>query len=284
MDLAPRTALAAYGRDRALVAWGAAAGVEPGAPDWTVDVPELRLPPSDAGDLGVEIFQWELATAVAGSLLGLHPFDQPDVDAAKVAARRLVVAAHDGSIEPRGDRLHASPDWRWYGSSPALRSAGARGVESPGQEPGEIAPGQQPGELLRAHLGSLARGDFFALLAYLPRGGAIEAELRRARLAVAARRRVATTLGFGPRYLHSTGQYFKGGPNRGVYLFVTRQVEDDLAIPGQELGFGALQRAQALGDIEVLIERGRRVLHVDLARDVERGVARLQALFESVSG
>ncbi len=110
----------------------------------------------------------------------------------------------------------------------------------------------------------------------------MESALQRARSAVARRRRVATTLGFGPRYLHSTGQYMKGGPDRGVYLFVTRHVDDDLAIPGQEIGFGALQRAQALGDIEVLLERGRRVLYVELAEELEPGLARLVALFDQV--
>jgi transaldolase/glucose-6-phosphate isomerase len=255
----------AYGRDRALVEWAAPPDrVTAGA---AVVIPAVHLPPAGATDLGGEIFRWELATAVAGLRLGLDPFDQPDVDAAKVAARRLVAAARDGSIEPRGDRLHTAREWRWYGASPALRPAPAPGIE--------------PSAILRAHLASLAGGDFFALLAYLPRGGAIESALRRARLAVAAGRRVATTLGFGPRYLHSTGQYFKGGPNRGVYLFVTRRVEDDLAIPGQEIGFGALQRAQALGDIEVLMERGRRVLHVDIEEDVEPAVERLRALLES---
>jgi hypothetical protein len=111
----------------------------------------------------------------------------------------------------------------------------------------------------------------------------VEPALQRIRDGIASRRRLATTLGFGPRYLHSTGQYMKGGPNRGVYLFVTRRVSDDLAIPGQDLGFGALQRAQALGDIEVLCERGRRVLQVELSDEVEPALDRLVALFDQVS-
>jgi transaldolase/glucose-6-phosphate isomerase len=135
--------------------------------------------------------------------------------------------------------------------------------------------------VIAAHLASLRAGDFFALFAYLPRTAPVESSLQRVRMAV-ARRGTATTLGYGPRYLHSTGQYMKGGPDRGVYLFVTRQVEDDLAFPGQDLAFGALQRSQALGDIEVLIERGRRVLHVDLTEaEIEHGLLRLVSLFES---
>jgi transaldolase/glucose-6-phosphate isomerase len=254
----------AYGRDRALVRWGATPGEDGEAES---PAPEMRLAAAGPGDLGGEIFRWELATAVAGAVLGLHPFDQPDVDAAKVAARRRVAAAREGSAPPRGRALLADREWRWTGASPALGANGGSAAD--------------PAAILRAHLGSLGAGDFFALLAYLPRGGGLEASLRRMRAAVAARRRVATTMGFGPRYLHSTGQYFKGGPDRGVYLFVTRLIDDDLPIPGQQIGFGALQRAQALGDIEVLIERGRRVLHVDLQEDVEGGVERLRSLVET---
>jgi transaldolase/glucose-6-phosphate isomerase len=257
---------AAYGRGRALVEWSAA---ELGRPDPTSDearIPEVRLAPVGAADVGGEIFRWELATAVAGSLLGIHPFDQPDVDAAKVAARRLVAAAHEGTIEPRGQRLHRAAEWSWFGGGPTLgRASAASGA---------------PADLLRAHLDSLREGDFFAVLAYLPRVGFVESALQRARAAVARQGRAATTLGFGPRYLHSTGQYMKGGPDRGVYLYVTRRIDDDLAIPGQEIGFGALQRAQALGDIEVLLERGRRVLHVELTEEIEPGLARLLAVFD----
>jgi transaldolase/glucose-6-phosphate isomerase len=225
--------------------------------------PVIRLPAAGAADVGGEIFRWELATAVAGSLLEINPFDQPDVEAAKVVARRLVEAAHEGTIEPRGERLLASPEWSWFGGGPALgRASGS------------------PADLLRAHLDSLRDGDFFALLAFLPRTAFVQSALQRARTAVARQCRAATTLGFGPRYLHSTGQYLKGGPDRGVFLFVTRRVADDLPIPGQEIGFGALQRAQALGDIEVLLERGRRVLHVELTDEVEPGVARLAAVID----
>jgi transaldolase/glucose-6-phosphate isomerase len=277
-----RLELAAYRRDRALVHWDSASGAagddQSAAAAEAAVVPVVRLPPAGAADLGGEIFRWELATAVAGSLLGIDPFDQPDVDAAKIAARRLVAASREGLVEPRGERLLDAREWRWYGASPALRARPARVVTPVSDHQGSGAPA----EILRAHLGSLGPGDFFALLGYLPRGGAVESELRRARQAVAARRRVATSLGFGPRYLHSTGQYFKGGPDRGVYLFVTRLLADDLPIPGQDIGFGALQRAQALGDIEVLIERGRRVLHVELQEDVELGVERLRSLFETV--
>jgi transaldolase/glucose-6-phosphate isomerase len=257
---------AAYGRGRALVEWSASQEGRASDPGVAAQLPTIELPPVGAADIGGEIFRWELATAVAGSLLGVHPFDQPDVDAAKVAARRLVAAAHEGTIEPPGDRLHVAPEWSWFG--------GRSGQKLPS------TTGRTAADLLRAHLDSLRDGDFFALLAFLPRAGFVESALQRARATVARRRRTATTLGFGPRYLHSTGQYMKGGPNRGVYLFVTRHVDDDLAIPGQDIGFGALQRAQALGDIEVLLERGRRVLHVELAEELEPGLARLVAAFD----
>ena len=256
----------AYGGGRALVEWSAPVEGKPSDSGVEARPPTVALPPSGAADIGGEIFRWELATAVAGSLLGVHPFDQPDVDAAKVAARRLVAAAHEGTIEPPGKRLHVAREWSWFGGGPMLELPSATGAG--------------PADLLRAHLDSLRDADFFALLAFLPRAGFVESALQRARSAVARRRRAATTLGFGPRYLHSTGQYMKGGPDRGVYLFVTRHVDDDLAIPGQEIGFGALQRAQALGDIEVLLERGRRVLYVELAEELEPGLARLVALFD----
>jgi transaldolase/glucose-6-phosphate isomerase len=257
---------AAYGRGRVLVEWARTTLEPEGVSIDAARAPLVRLPAVGAGDIGGEIFRWELATAVAGSLLRLHPFDQPDVEAAKVVARRLVAAAHEGTIEPRGKRLHTSPEWSWFGGGPVLEQA-----------PGTLAT---PIEVLRVHLESMRDGDFFALLAYLPRQGSVESALQRTRGAVARRRGAATTLGFGPRYLHSTGQFMKGGPNRGVYLFVTRHVDDDLPIPGQEIGFGALQRAQALGDVEVLLERGRRVLHVEIAEEIEPGLARLDAAID----
>ena len=212
----------------------------------------FALPPAGAADIGGEIFRWELATAVAGSLLGIHPFDQPDVDAAKVAARRLVAAAHEGTIEPRGERLHVAREWSWFGGGPALELPSAAAERrrptccAPTSTRCAPATSSRCSRFCRAPASSSRRSSARAWR-WLAGGGA------------------ATTLGFGPRYLHSTGQYMKGGPDRGVYLFVTRHVDDDLAIPGQEIGFGALQRAQALGDIEVLLERGRRVLHVELA-------------------
>ena len=256
------------GRDRVLVSWSSAPDENGDARDGAV--PSIALPPAGAADIGAEVVRWELATAVAGAVLGRHPFDQPDVEAAKIVARRLVAAAHDGAIEPRGRRLHEGSGWRWFGAGPALDAGMAREASA--------------ADVLGAHLASLREGDFFALLAYLPRSAAVESALQRARMTVARRRGTATTLGYGPRYLHSTGQYMKGGPDRGVYLFVTRHVDDDLAIPGQDLAFGALQRSQALGDIEVLIERGRRVLHVELTEgEIDPGLARLVALFEQAS-
>ena len=256
------------GRDRALVSWSSA--LADGGEESDGAVPSIALAPAGACDIGAEVVRWELATAVAGSILGIHPFDQPDVEAAKVVARKLAASAHDGAIAPRGRRLHVAREWRWFGAGEALGAG--------------IADSASASDVLRAHLGSLRAGDFFALLAYLPRTAGVETALQRARMTVARQRRAATTLGYGPRYLHSTGQYMKGGPDRGVYLFVTRQVDDDLAIPGQDLAFGALQRSQALGDIEVLIERGRRVLHVELIEgEIEPGLARLVALFEQAS-
>jgi len=140
---------------------------------------------------------------------------------------------------------------------------------------------------LREHLSRFAPGEYFAILAYLPMNPAHESELTAMRVAVRDRRRVATCVGFGPRYLHSTGQAYKGGPATGVFLFVTAEPADpalDLAIPGQRATYGVVAGAQARGDMAVLRERGRRVLHVHLGADLRAELASLRrAVVEAVA-
>jgi transaldolase/glucose-6-phosphate isomerase len=206
--------------------------------------PVLRLTLRDRYDLGAQFFLWEFATAVAGAVLGINPFDQPDVEASKEATRRLMSQ-----------------------------------VESSGSLPAESLPGPGPelAEALRAHLGRLGAGDYFALQAYLPMGARSSAALQRIRHRVRDARGVATTLGFGPRFLHSTGQAHKGGPNSGVFLQITADPARDLPVPGRGYTFGLVEAAQARGDYAVLAQRGRRVLRVHLGADLPAQLAALDA-------
>jgi transaldolase/glucose-6-phosphate isomerase len=229
--------------------------------------PVVRIRVPDRYALAAEMYRWEIATAVAGSLLGIHPFDQPDVEASKVETRALTEAyEQSGALAPEtpffegdGLRLFADP-----ANAAALRHAG---------------PQASLAGLLRAHLDRLRAGDYFALLAYVAMTETHEAVLQTLRHRVRDARRVATCLGFGPRFLHSTGQTYKGGPNTGVFLQITAGHAADVSVPGRRLTFGAVQAAQARGDFAVLASRGRRALRVHLGADVPAG---LRALDDSL--
>ncbi|MCO6417401.1 bifunctional transaldolase/phosoglucose isomerase [Siccirubricoccus sp. KC 17139] len=217
--------------------------------------PVVRLALTDRWQLGQAFFLWEMAVAVAGSILGINPFDQPDVEASKVRTRALTAAyAVSGTLPAE---------------APALTEDGLAVF-------GEVAPGGFDAAI-RAHLGQLGEGDYFALLAYVERSEAHRAALQRMRMAVRDARRVATVAEFGPRFLHSTGQAYKGGPNSGVFLQITAAPARDLPVPGEKYSFGIVEAAQAQGDLEVLRERGRRVLRVHLGLDTEAGLRRLEA-------
>jgi transaldolase/glucose-6-phosphate isomerase len=226
--------------------------------------PVIRIAVESAADLGEEFFRWEMATAVAGALLGIDPFDQPDVEAAKAASRDLMAAyARTGALPAETPRfvdagLRVFADDR---NAVALRLGG-----------GPTLP-----EALRALFGTLVAGDYFAINAYVAMRPEHHARLQSIRHGVRDRHRVATTLGYGPRFLHSTGQLHKGGPNTGVFLHVTADDGEDLPIPGERFTFGVLKDAQARGDFHVLSERGRRLLHVRLPADVGAGLDRLAA-------
>jgi hypothetical protein len=197
--------------------------------------------------LGAEFVRWEIATAVAGALLQINPFDEPNVQQAKDATRALLDRYKtDG-------RLPTPPPDRATASGIALSlSEPARGASAPGDP--------------EAFLTLLGAGDYFALLAYLGPDPALASELQTLRRTVRDRARVATMLGYGPRYLHSTGQLHKGGPNTGVFLLVTADPVEDVPIPGQPFSFGTLEHAQALGDFQSLGATGRRALHAHLPR------------------
>jgi hypothetical protein len=232
--------------------------------------PVVRLTLPGVEELGAEFFRWEMATAVAGSILGIHPFDQPDVEASKLETRKLTsdyVAS--GRLPPETPILEEAGLRLFADASNARALAAGAGAE------------HTLAGYLRAHLARLAPGDYFALLAYVQMSAANEAALQAIRHRVRARARVATCLGFGPRFLHSTGQAYKGGPNTGVFLQITCDDARDLPVPGQKYTFGIVKAAQARGDFQVLAERGRRALRVHLPADVAAGLEVLAAAIES---
>jgi transaldolase/glucose-6-phosphate isomerase len=228
--------------------------------------PVVRITLADAMQIGQEFFRWEMATAVAGAILGINPFDQPDVEAQKVKARELTAAYEKtGTLPPEtpflvadGIALFADPT-----NAAALKS-GRTSLSG----------------VLKAHLGRAGAGDYVALLAYIDRNPAHIETLQRMRVAIRDHTRTATCLGFGPRFLHSTGQVYKGGPNSGVILQITCEDAGDLAVPGQAYSFGVVKAAQARGDFDVLAERGRRLLRVHLPADLDAGLQTLGRALE----
>jgi glucose-6-phosphate isomerase len=208
--------------------------------------PLMRIGLEDASAVGGEFVRWEVATAALGIVLGIDPFDQPNVQESKDATRRLLEAyRRDGSLPAPAPSVAES------GVS-ALADAQALGDE----------PVTVDGAL-RALLETVRPGDYFAILPYLPQDPDVEAKLQGLRSRIGRALGVATMLGFGPRFLHSTGQLYKGGPPTGVYLQITAEPRRDLPIPGWEESFGTLIAAQALGDLESLQQRGRRALRLD---------------------
>jgi transaldolase/glucose-6-phosphate isomerase len=235
--------------------------------------PVLRVPIDDPYDLGREFFRWEIATAVAGSILGINAFNQPDVEASKVATRNLTAEYEKtGSLPPEVPILEDRGITVFADEQNAASVAKAAGTH------------QSLAGYLRAHLNRLAPGDYFAILAFLEMNDAHEAQLQAARHAVRNAKRVATCLGFGPRFLHSTGQAYKGGPNTGVFLQITCDDAIDLPVPGQKYTFGVVKAAQARGDFQVLAERKRRALRVHLGPDVRAGLATLQEAITKALG
>jgi transaldolase/glucose-6-phosphate isomerase len=230
--------------------------------------PVVRIEVDDVYNLGQEFFRWEIATAVAGSIIGINAFNQPDVEASKIETKKLTSeyektgtlptekSFYEGGVAEAGIRLFADQ-----------RNAGelARTISGTASLAG----------YLKAHLSRVNAGDYFALLGYLQMDAEHEAQMQDIRETVHTAKRVATCLGFGPRFLHSTGQAYKGGPNSGVFLQITCDDAADVAIPGQKFTFGIVKAAQARGDFAVLAERGRRALRVHLGADVSTGLAAL---------
>ncbi len=226
-----------------------------------------RLPTLEA--LGGEFLRWELATATAAAIIEVDPFDEPNVTEAKKATQVVLeeflakgkfpaayTLAHEGDVEVEAP------------------TSVADGLQT------RVANPADPAAWAAALLTMARPGDYVALCAYLHRTPARHERLQRLRLACRAASGLATTLGYGPRFLHSTGQLHKGGPNTGLFLQLTADEGPELALPGRRYGFAALRRAQAAGDYEVLERRRRRVMHVHLGREVERA---LDSLIEAVT-
>ncbi len=227
--------------------------------------PVVRIVVPSPAHLGQEFFRFEMATAVAGAVLGIDPFNQPDVEAAKIKTRDLIEAfEREGSLPDEQPVMSdgAIAIYTDAANAAALRKAGADGSLD---------------SWMKAQFSRVTSGDYVALLAYVARDEASIAQLQSMRLCIRDARRVATCAEFGPRFLHSTGQAYKGGPDSGVFLQITADDADDLPVPDQKASFGIIKAAQARGDFGVLTERGRRALRVHLKGDVADGLNKLGA-------
>ncbi len=228
--------------------------------------PVVRISMADIYELGAEFFRWEIATAVAGAIIGINAFNQPDVEASKVVTRELT-SAHEKTgalpaekpvVEDGGIKLYTD-------DRNAADLAKAAGTD------------KSVAGYLKAHMARIKAGDYFAVLGYIQMNTENEQGLQTLRHLVRDKKRVATCLGFGPRFLHSTGQAYKGGPNSGVFLQITCDDSVELPVPGQKYTFGVVKAAQARGDFQVLADRGRRALRVHLGSNLKAGLASLQA-------
>lgn len=207
--------------------------------------PTIRIALRDRYDLGAEFFRWEVAVAAAAMVLGVNPFDQPDVEAAKTEARRFLEGAKVGRALPEA---------------------------IPASERTLLA------EALKNWLAAATDGDYFGILAYLPPSPETDRELAELQRRLRDLTTLATTAGYGPRYLHSTGQLHKGGPNSGVFLQIVGSPRTDFPVPGEEISLGAVIAAQADGDAAALVAAGRRVLRVDIEDSGRQGLRLLQQL------
>jgi hypothetical protein len=220
-----------YGQDRAFVAVLARDGADVRAAAQKIEAaghPVLRIETA-VGDLGGEFFRWEFATAVAGVALGINPFDEPNVKDAKARTKAQLDFRHEKGAFRMDPPLERGPGYSRRESRPSeTRDTGAR---------------------------------FLAILDYLPTDPNREAVVSRLRESIRSRTGVASTHGVGPRYLHSTGQYHKGGPNTGLFLLLTAADTGGTPIPGAEYTFSTLKQAQALGDFDALVAAGREVIH-----------------------
>jgi glucose-6-phosphate isomerase len=219
--------------------------------------PVVTITLAGAYDLGAEFFRWEFATAVAGAVLQIDPFDQPNVQESKDNTKRLLQEFKEAGTLPEGKPI--------AGFGPVRLYADGRSAEP-------LRGARTLAEALRGHLGGVAPGDYVAFTAYLQAAPQHAETLAAMRVAVRNGLRVATTLGYGPRFLHSTGQLHKGGPETGVFLQLTADDPVDVPIPGEPHTFGVMKAAQALGDLQSLQRRERRAVRLHIAGPAARGL------------
>ncbi len=257
--LEPQADPSAYGNDRVFVHY-----VLEDAPDKALQAfvdkleksghPVIDIRMQDRFDLAQEFLRWEIATATAGAVIGINAFDQPNVQESKDNTKRLLK-----QVEGEGKLDEGMPT-----------------VTTKNVEYFATMNAEDESELMAEFLGQAKTGDYVALLAYLTEGPKVDKALESLRTTLRDQLKVASTLGYGPRYLHSTGQFHKGGPNNGLFILLTADDQTDVAIPGKPYSFGTLKKAQALGDLEALRKHGRRVIRVHLGKDVVKGVKELQ--------
>ena len=213
---------------------------------------------NEAYDLGAAFFFWEFVTAVAGWRLGINPFDQPNVQEAKDATKELLSRFEShGRLEPRSE----------IASDNLITIYGKEELKS-----------DSVGEVLRAHLATLKPGDYIAFLNYIEETPEIDQKFQELRTQLSDSTKCAVTIGYGPRFLHSTGQLHKGGPDTGVFFQIIANDQVDFAIPGEPYTFSILKQAQAFGDFRALAQRGRRVIGIDLGNNTHSGLERLLEL------
>ena len=229
--------------------------------------PIVRIELADTMNLGQEFFRWEFATAVAGSIMKINAFNQPDVEAAKIEAKKLTQEYEEKGELPKETPFYEADGIKLFSS------------DEYAEQLDKFVKGDKTlGKYLEAHLAHLQENDYFALLAYIERNEENGDILQSIRAKVLESKLVATCLGFGPRFLHSTGQAYKGGSNEGVFLQITSEDVEDLQVPDQKYTFGVVKAAQARGDFQVLLDRKRRALRVHLGADVKEGLTTLDKL------
>ncbi|MDQ2777288.1 MAG: bifunctional transaldolase/phosoglucose isomerase [Acidobacteriota bacterium] len=226
--------------------------------------PVIRIVLNNLYDLGQTMFQWEIATAVAGSVIGIDAFNQPDVEASKIATRELTDEFEKAGSLPA--------------EKPILEQDGIKLFTDKANAEALLNGGNTLGAIIRQHLDRIHPGDYFGLLAYIPMFPEYEEILQQMRAEILESKEVATVLGFGPRFLHSTGQAYKGGPNSGVFLQITCDEANDLQVPQQKYTFGIVKAAQARGDFQVLADRHRRALRVHLGKNIAKDLNHLRDL------
>lgn len=229
--------------------------------------PAIRIKLNNIAHLGQEFFRWEFATAVAGSVMNLNPFDQPDVESAKIEARKITEKYELTGTLPGEEPFFVGEGFSLFSSEAYAKILIGSGTEKTLRE------------ILDTHLQQITPGDYFALLGYVEMNIETESLLQTIREKVLSRTGAATCLGFGPRFLHSTGQAYKGGSNNGVFLQITSDDTIDLAVPGQKYTFGVVKTAQARGDFQVLTNRSRRALRIHLNSNLTAGLKNLETLF-----